>query len=301
MYEVTKKRYAAVLLVTVGCIALMMSTRPGIAAPDAFPMNTTRSALVSLLTVEGPHAWWAQNKYIASAQKLACSFRKHSDLDMVLLVVDEYHTLRETDMGRLRDSGWMVHRVQSGSVPKSGAWNTYYSAKLFSKFLIWRLTMYEQILYTDLDSLFIHSPNSLFKTSITNENPAMALDVSYRHYFNAGVIMLKPSENEFQRLVAAMNGNTNSGEFAEQDFLNIFYHGRMIQLDKRFNTQVCSKEEKGCLNDRVMGFLPFEEWLETGRNTTVLLHFVGENKPWNLKNCVAQGIVQLCMYWKSFK
>jgi lipopolysaccharide biosynthesis glycosyltransferase len=50
-----------------------------------------------------------------------------------------------------------------------------------------------------------------------------------------------------------------------------------------------------------MGFLPFEEWLEAGRNTTVLLHFVGENKPWNLKNCVAQGIVQLCMYWKSFK
>ena len=296
MHEVTKKRYVALFLVTAGCIARMMYTNPTAPTPDAFPENTTRHALVSLLTVEGPQAWWAQRKYISSAKKLAHSFRKHSDLDMVLMVVDEFHTLHEADEKRLRDSGWTIHRVQSGIVPKSEVWNRFYSPKLFTKLLAWRLTMYEQVLYTDLDALFVHSPAHLFQMRLSNESPAMVLDTTHRHYFNAGVIMLRPSEDEYQRLVAAMDSNTQSGDSAEQDFLNIFYHSRIVQLDKRFNTQVCAKEEKGCLNDRVMGYMPFEEW--AGADKTVILHFIGDNKPWNLHNCMAQGIVQLCLYWK---
>ena len=298
MYEVTKKRYATVMLVIVGCMFFMMSTHPALPTADVFPKNTTRHALVSLLTVEGPQAWWVQKKYIASAQKLAHSFRKHSNLDMVLIVVDEFHALRRSDEQRLRDSGWMVHRVQSGIVPRSDAWNRYYSSKMFSKLLVWRLTMYEQILYTDLDTLFVHPPKHLFKMRLSSDTPGMVLDTTHRHYFNAGVILLRPSEDEYQRLVAAMDANTHSGDFAEQDFLNIFYHSRIVHLDKRFNTQVCAKEEKGCLNDQALGHKPFERWVE--EHKTVILHFIGDNKPWNLNNCMAQRITQLCLYWKHF-
>jgi lipopolysaccharide biosynthesis glycosyltransferase len=296
MHDITKTRFATVFIVTVGCVILMMSTKTEMPTPDFFSTNTTRYALVSLLTIEGPQAWWVQKKYIASAQKLAHSFRAHSNQDMVLMVVDEFHALRQADEQRLKDSGWMVHRVRSGLTPKSEAWNRYYTSKLFSKLLVWRLTVYERILYTDLDTLFVHPPNSLFHTS--NENPAMALDTTHRNYFNAGVILLRPSEDEYQRLVSAMDANTHSGEHAEQDFLNIFYHGRIVKLDKRFNTQVCTKDDQGCINDRVLGHNSFEMWVK--EHKTVILHFAGANKPWNLHNCMTQKVVQLCLFWKHY-
>jgi lipopolysaccharide biosynthesis glycosyltransferase len=298
MHDITKKRFASVLIVIGTCIMTIMLTRPTLPTPDAFPINTTRHALVSLLTVEGPQAWWVQKKYIASAEKLARSFRAHSNQDMVLLVVDEFRALRKADEQRLRESGWLVHRVQSGLVPRSEAWNRYYSSKLFSKLLVWRLTRYEQVLYTDLDTLFVQSPKRLFQMRLSVDNPAMALDTTHRHYYNAGVVVLRPSEDEYQRLVSAMDANTHSGENAEQDFLNIFYHSRIVQLDTRFNTQVCTKEEKGCINDEALKGKPFERWID--EHKTVVVHFAGRNKPWNLQNCVAQKITQLCIFWKRF-
>ena len=133
----------------------------------------------------------------------------------------------------------------------------------------------------------------------------MALDqATHKHhhhnnyYYNTGVMLLKPSEDEYQRLVAAMNANSehlHSSSSTEQDFLNIFYHGRVVQLDARFNRQVCAAE--GCLNDN--------KWVlekkKEDKKSTILLHFGGENnKPWNMHNCVEQGIVQLCLFWKHY-
>ncbi len=303
------KRYILVFIVTMGCLGFIALTRPRMPTPDAFPANTTQHALVSLLSVDGPQAWWSQQKYISAAEKLAHSFRKHSTdaMDMVLLVVDEYGALRKRDELRLRASGWMVHRMRSGIMPEYGGWsnnnNKYYSAKLFSKLWMWRLVMYEKILYTDLDTLFTRSPHQLFHTVRLQATPAMVLDPTRRHhYFNAGVMLLRPSEDEYHRLISAMNANGYHnyyyhyyGEYAEQDFLNIFYHGHIVQLDKKFNRQAC--KEEGCLNDKVLGVgKTFEESEE--KNKTVILHFSGENKPWNMRNCVEQGIVQLCLFWK---
>ena len=286
-----EKRYTIVALLAILCMGFIISSKPYIPTPDAFPTNTTQYALVSLLTVDGPQAWWSQQKYIASAEKLAHSFRKHSALDMVLLVVDEYGALRKRDEIRLRNSGWLVHRLKQGIIPRHEGWNQYYSAKLFSKLWVWRLTMYDQILFTDLDVLFIHSPTQLFHTKVSTHNPGMALDTMRTHYFNSGVMLLRPDEDEYQRLVLAMNSAPDNGEFAEQDFLNIFYHGRITHLDPSFNRQVCSNSD--CLNDMT----PTDEAFT---DNTRIMHFSGNNKPWNMQNCVTQRIVQLCLFWKYY-
>ena len=104
------------------------------------------------------------------------------------------------------------------------------------------------------------------------------------HYFNSGVMLLRPDEDEYQRLVLAMNSAPDNGEFAEQDFLNIFYHGRITHLDPSFNRQVCSNSD--CLNDMT----PTDEAFT---DNTRIMHFSGNNKPWNMQNCVTQRIVQL--------
>ena len=294
------KRYLSIFLVALGCGALVTVHRAQLPTPTAFPSNTTRHALVSLLSVDGPQAWWRKQKYVAAAEKLAHSFRKHSNMDMVLLVVDEFGSFRKKEEHRLRASGWMVHRMRNGIMPKysGGGWNKYFTAKLFSKLWVWRLTMYEQLLYTDLDTLFIQSPNPLFHKHASTQNPGMVLDATKRHYFNAGVILLRPSEDEYQRLTAAMDSYEHHGEYAEQDFLNIFYHGRIVQLDQRFNRQACVEE--GCINDRVMG--PVKTFPESDAAAgTVILHFTGDNKPWNMENCVKQSITKLCLFWKHYK
>lgn len=306
----TLKRFITLCIVTLGCTALIAMRTPQMPTPDAFPTNTTRHALVSLLSINGPYAWWSQQKYIAAAEKLAHSFRKHHpDIDMVLLVVDDYKVLKTKDQRRLSSSGWRVHRMRNGIMPASNNWpyNRYYSAKLFSKLWIWRLQMYEQILYTDLDTLFIHSPEHLFHhMKLSTQSPAMVLDPTrprHHHYFNAGVILLKPSEDEYNRLITAMDANNHHGEYAEQDFLNIFYHSHIVQLDARFNRQVCSssisstEEGGGCLNDGTLG--PGKSFdTSAEKEKTVILHFSGENKPWNMQNCINQNIVQLCLFWK---
>lgn len=292
------KRYITIFIVSMGCLALVAITQPHTATPDAFPTNITRHALASLLTVDGPQAWWRQQKYISAAEKLALSFRKYSNLDMVLLVVDEYGALRPKDEQRLRSSGWMVHRMRNGIMPRHGTWSDkLYSAKLFSKLWLWRLDMYERILFTDLDTLFVNSPLPLFNNSANIGSPAMALDPMRQHYFSAGVILLRPSEDEYQRLVAAMDANVHYGDLDEQDFLNIFYHGHIARLDHRYNRQVCNS--KGCLNDQALGQAQsYEE--SDDRNETVILHFSGENKPWNMHGCVEQKITQLCLFWKHY-
>jgi lipopolysaccharide biosynthesis glycosyltransferase len=190
--------------------------------------------------------------------------------------------------------------MRNGIMPKysGGGWNKYFTAKLFSKLWVWRLTMYEQLLYTDLDTLFIQSPNPLFHKHASTQTPGMVLDATKRHYYNAGVILLRPSEDEYQRLTAAMDSYEHHGEYAEQDFLNIFYHGRIVQLDPRFNRQACVEE--GCINDRGMG--PVKTFAESDAAAgTVILHFTGDNKPWNMENCVKQSITKLCLFWKHYK
>ena len=266
------KRLLLVFTVCLVCFAMIVFTKTEAPKPTTFLFNTTKNALVSLLTIDGPQSWWSQKKYINSARKLAISFRKHSSLDMVLIVMDEYGAFRNADEKRLRDSGWMVHRLRNGVVPK-----------LFGKLWMWRMTMYEQILYADLDTLFIQSPSQLFRMRLSSQNPAMALDTVRHHYFSTGVIVLRPSEDEYQRLV------THTSEAAEQDLLNNYFNGRIVQLDARFNSQVCNT--KGCMNDQT---------LHSFQNRTVILHFTGNNKPWNIQNCVTQNIVQLCLYWKRF-
>ena len=295
------KRYFTVFMMTMGCFTLVTVTRPRPPTPAAPPLNATRHALVSLLSVEGPHAWWSQQKYVAAAERLARSFRKHSSMDMVLLVVDAYGALRRKDELRLTNSGWMVHRMRDGIMPKysGGGWtNRYNTAKLFSKLWVWRLDMYEKILYTDLDTLFIHPPHPLFAhVAISTQNPGMVPDPVKKHYFSAGVVLLRPSEDEYQRLIAAMDSYEHRGELAEQDFLNVFYHGRTVRLDPRFNHQVCAAE--GCINDRALGAAKSFAESDAAKGT-VIMHFAGSNKPWNMADCVQQGITKLCLFWKHY-
>ncbi len=113
-------------------------------------------------------------------------------------------------------------------------------------------------------------------------------------------MVLRPDEDEYQRLISAMNANEHQrGEFAEQDFLNIFCHGRIVRLDSRFNRQVCALAAEGCLSDRVLGpGMTFDE--SPAKQSAIILHFVGDNKPWNMQNCIHQNIVQLCIFWKYF-
>jgi hypothetical protein len=318
-YGLTEKRYIALLsVITISIMGIILTKNKNPLTPASSSSNTTtttRFALAALLSVEGSREWWNQQKYIASAEKLALSFRRYSNLDMVLLVVDQYGivALRKADEARLARGGWTVHRI-STTIPEeennnNRGWDGTTTTKLFSKLWMWRLSMYELILYTDLDTLFVESPEVLFRLRPSPQNPGMVLDTGRApHYFNTGVILLHPSEDMFQRLVKAiiiMNHHRTRQEgeedTTEQYFLNHYFHGQIIKLDARFNRQVCAQDN--CLNDDDMAILDTREksLAVLLKDTATIIHFNGDNnKPWNLKNCVQQNIVQLCMFWKHY-
>ena len=287
----TEKRYTVLLVVITISITSIVLTRNELPTQSVSESNTTRFALAALLCVDGSREWWNQQKYIASAEKLAISFRRHSNLDMILLVKDKFRILRSSDEARLRNSGWSVHRIRD-TVSENRGW---FDAILFSKLWVWKLLMYELILYTDLDTLFVESPEILFRIRPSSQNPAMVLDTGHTHLFNTGVILLRPDENEFQRLIEASNENR---DYTEQYFLNHFYHGRIITLDTRFNRQVCAQDN--CLNDRIaISNQALSE--NTLKDTATIVHFNGDNKPWNLKNCINKNTALVCMFWKHYK
>lgn len=273
---------------------------------DSQERNPTSVALVSMLSLDGPEGMWYSANYIAAAKKLAVSFRNFSAVDMVLLVIDDWNLISASTILDLQNVGWMI-KIVPGLSPPSQGWfvNRYYNSKMFSKLHLWDLTSYKLVFYVDLDMLFVGDPASLLETQDgtgqrveNNRSCALSMvpDLGKNDYFNAGVILLVPSLPEFDRLMQGLTTYQNKSELAEQGYLNTYYQGRICTLPRIFNTQVSNDPSDGAINDeryRQNGFM-----LPSGEQI-VLIHYIGDNKPWDLQRCSSEGFNLLCSFWSK--
>lgn len=261
--------------------------------------NKTRSALVSLLSLDGPEGAWYSSKYIKAAKKLAVSFRAYAHQDMVLMLVDTWDLMPHSSLKGLQNVGWTVQKV-AGLSPAHQGWfvNRYYNVKTFSKLYLWRLTNYDLVLYVDLDMLFVGNPASAFGGLLESSNTSCALgmvqDLCNDDYFNSGVILLKPALPEYNRLLLAISTLAGDSPLADQSFLNVFFSGKICPLPKVFNVQISQDPCEGAIDNaryRKNGFA-----LASGQ-PIVLIHYIAENKPWNSEQCISQSIHLLCNFW----
>lgn len=259
--------------------------------------NSTSVALVSMLSLDGPEGLWDSSNYILAARKLAVSFRNFSDLDMVLLVVDDWALMSTGNMIALQDAGWWIQKVPGISPPHQGWFvNRYYNTKVFSKLHLWRLVAYEHVLYVDLDMLFVGDPIPMLHQPVNSTCAlGMALDLGKTDYFNAGAIMVAPRLTEFDQLMRGLSSLEHNAQLAEQDYLNSYYQGRICSIPGTYNTQVSNwGQSDGVINDesyRKNGF-----FLSSGE-PIVLIHYIGNNKPWNAQACNTGGFKLLCSFW----
>lgn len=90
-----------------------------------------------------------------------------------------------------------------------------------TKFQIWKAMQCMQVLFMDLDVLFVRDPTYVFNYCPPQYDLCAVHDqgMQDKSYFNAGVMVLKPSLQTFDRLnKASLNGPAQM--FAEQDTLN---------------------------------------------------------------------------------
>ncbi len=100
-----------------------------------------------------------------------------------------------------------------------------------------------------------------------SSNPKERLGI--RDYINAGILLINAKKlketkktDEFWKLVASPD---YAGELPDQDALNIVFEGDIKIVDQIWN----------------MFPLVFEEYADRFINSTAIVHFVSEHKPWN--------------------
>jgi len=186
-----------------------------------------KEAISTLLTT-------SNTDYLRGALVLGSSIRSFdSARDMICMVTSavpkEWHA-------SLTVAGWTVVVVdevaemwwgKSSECSNFGADQGERWGHMATKLRLWQLTQYSRVLYLDADTVLTGPVDQLFSTITTfgAESPR------YHSHFNAGVLLMSPSEAVFQELLslgqqkhATLFGNTI--DCTEQGLLNTYFNGK---------------------------------------------------------------------------
>ena len=113
-----------------------------------------------------------------------------------------------------------------------------------TKLHLWNLTQFDIVAYYDTDFLFLSSPLPLF-ASCGDAELCACDDIrlskgSVGKYFNAGMMVLRPSRQRYEALLADKH-LADGREFAEQDYLNDYFDGEWRVLSPDFNRMLHAK------------------------------------------------------------
>lgn len=250
-------------------------------------------AIVSLLSLSGQEAEHLSANYSTALCKLAVSFRDNGGQghDFILLVVDPSDKLLKESQVSLRRAGWTLVRVEGiGSPLMHSSYefsSRYLTSQMFTKLHAWRLTSYEHVTYVDSDTIVLKNPMPALEKAyglVRGEPPGMVIDLGFciDDYYNAGVMVIRPSVKVFRDLLFYRNWRWFNPGMAEQEFLNTFYRGEIVALPRELNVPAYY------YNDSCPLIEP---------STAVIAHYNGDTKPW-LTNCTSHAV---CRHWHATK
>jgi alpha-N-acetylglucosamine transferase len=208
-----------------------------------------------------------QPGYLVGVRTLQASLqRSGSAYPLVVMVTD---AIDDRSRALLEADGCLLREVESLR-PSSDIRANYANARfaeVWTKLAAWRLTEFERIVFMDADMLVTQNMDELFALPLdpgaiaachacrcnpnhiasypatwTPSNCAYTYwDAADAHgvdpYFNGGLLVLSPDEAVFSELVGTLGAVSDLSRypFAEQDFLNEYYHQRWTQLPYIYN------------------------------------------------------------------
>lgn len=195
---------------------------------------------MSLLTNDNP-------AYVQMARVLGYSLMKHKVNAQRLMMLPKKAENMAHMVSSLNKTGWEVVWVDFIAQPGSQAKEEKYKS-MFTKLNIYKLTQCETVVFMDVDTLVVDNFDELFDVLGSENSFAAASDNwwgTYTFGFNAGVLVIKPSLEEFQRLMTAADRKQDNYEhdMAEQAFLNYYYKLNAIRLPFRYNGNVAIYEK----------------------------------------------------------
>jgi len=195
-------------------------------APWLLAPRKSNEAFATLLTT-------ANADYFRGALVLGSSIRTFdSSRDLVCLVTksvpSEWHSA-------LTVAGWTVQLVDEvaefwwGKTPECSKFDADQGERwghMATKLRLWQMKQYQKIMYLDADTVLTGDASSLFESVATFG----AEKARYHEYFNAGVMVLAPSQATFDALLALgesghQNHFNNVVDCTEQGLLNSYFDG----------------------------------------------------------------------------
>lgn len=147
----------------------------------------------------------------------------------------------------------------------------------FSKILLWNQTKYEKLIYIDSDTLPLKSLDHLFTEfghDLQHHEIVASPDIGWPDIFNSGLLILKPHNETYEKLVEFSSNQDASFDGADQGLLNEYFHlstplkkSNWKRLPFIYNVTPSSNYQ----------YLPALTRFFKDIN---LLHFIGSNKPW---------------------
>lgn len=212
-----------------------------------------------------------QPDYVIGVKALQLSLKKHqSGYPLVVMLTEN---IGAADRQALENLGCLLRDVQPLS-PKSTLQHHYANARfseVWTKLAAWKLTEFERVVFLDADMLVTQNMDELFELALAddeiaachacrcNPNKIPSYPKSWQpencfysycrgvehteepaevdNYLNGGFLVLRPDEAVFEDMVQQLSEVDDLSRylFAEQDFLNDYYHQRWKPLPYIYN------------------------------------------------------------------
>ncbi len=154
----------------------------------------------------------ATDSYLPGVQVLHYTLRKFTETQLVILVSQSVSKASILHLKKLKNV--IISKVPDISKPgtSEGAWER----SQYTKLHIWTLIQYTKVFYIDADCIVNSDPESIFEMDV---DFAAAPDVFPPDCFNAGVMLIKPSMEFFNELIAQVD-TVKSYDGGDTGFLN---------------------------------------------------------------------------------
>ncbi len=154
------------------------------------------------------------DNYLPGVEALGQSIRASGSTQPLVLLVSADVTA--ATRARVRSLGWQLREVEPISNPTTPLFQRF--ANVFTKLRVWQLVEFDRVVLLDADTIVLQNVDDLFERKWF----AAAPDFFLPDRFNSGVMVLDPSPETFDRMMASLK-SAGTYDGGDQGFLNTFF------------------------------------------------------------------------------